>query len=58
MERQIRDIISRVDRLSERIDTLTEDERRADLNAIRMALKGMLSVWQARASRRPGGLLT
>ena len=54
MERQIRVLIARVDCLSDRIDTLSEDERRAELNAIRVALKVMLSVWQAGASRRLG----
>ncbi len=53
MERTIRDILTRVDGLIDRVEHQSTDATVSELHAIRTALKGLLSVAQARAARRP-----
>lgn len=53
MERSIRDIMTRVEALLERVERQPADVSRDELHAIRTALKGLLSVAQAKTARRP-----
>jgi len=53
MERTIRDLLTRVDGLIERVGHQSTDASLTELRAIRTALKGLLSVAQSRGARRP-----
>ncbi len=53
MERSIIGIMARVDRLLGHVERQPVDVTRDELHAIRTALKGLLSIAQARAARRP-----
>jgi hypothetical protein len=53
MERTIRDLLTRVDGLIDRVGQQPTDDSLSELRAIRTALKGLLSVAQARGARRP-----
>lgn len=52
MERTIRDIMTRVDGLLSRVEQQAAEVTRVELVAIRAALKGLLSVAQAKTARR------
>ena len=52
MERTIRDIMTRVEDLLSRVERQGTELTRAELNAIQIALKGLLSIYQARIARR------
>ncbi len=52
MERTIRDLMSRVDDLMGRVEQQSATDTLDELRAIRVALKGLLSIAQARGARR------
>lgn len=52
MERSIRDLIARVDGLIDRVGHQSTGDSLTELRAVRTALKGLLSVAQARTVRR------
>lgn len=54
MERTIRDLMTQEDGILSRVATQLVDATVGELNAIRTALKGLLSVAQATATRRAG----
>ncbi len=54
MERTIRDLLTRVDGLIDRLEHQSTDASLTELRAIRTALTGLLSVARARSLRSPG----
>jgi hypothetical protein len=50
MQRTIRDLLTRVEGLLQRADQQSVEDTKTELGAIRVALKGLLALLQARRS--------